>query len=154
MTTASTGEPLKEINCSVKCKTYYPRERHSNPPVKCAFTIQPCDASSKDSNFKTPSPTENNIRRNTTHNTFVFPKARKEYSVISRGLLNVHTAPSCSDCSAIKSGRPHTSMEPGSRQAQHLGGHQHPARSQAQGKLRHHAMYTLSDNFHLKDDVR
>ena len=51
-------------------------------------------------------------------------------------------------------GTPAPSMEPGSRQAQHLGGHQHPARSQAQGKLRHHAMYTLSDNFHLKDDVR
>ena len=29
-----------------------------------------------------------------------------------------------------------------------------PSTEPAQGKLRRHAMYTLSDNFHLKDDVR
>ena len=136
MTTASTGEPLKEINCSVKCKTYYPRERNSNPLMKCAFTIRPCDASSKDSNFKTPSPTENNTYTGILPATLLYSQKPGKNTVSLVGdWLNVHTAPSCRDCSAAKRDS------------------QTPAWSHGQGKQRHRAMHTACDNFRLKDNV-
>lgn len=102
--TASTGEPLKEINCSVKCKTHCPRERNSNPPVKRAFTVQPCDPPQKTLTSRSP-----HLHAKFHLQHFCIPQSRER--TVSSAL--VHTAPPSSDCSAAKRGEPHSSMEPG-----------------------------------------